>query len=317
MVRLSSPATGAADFRGVGTPKRIHLSADELGREHHRRSNADNRSRLTDWQPRRAAHVCGYVLKETTMLSRLITGDGMRKTRLHNYSGHFLDLTGFLYLPRSILTAISLKLTNHRPEIPWLGFRAIKHLDKIIAHDWKVLEFGSGMSTIWLARRCELLVSIETNNSWYRDVTSMLKERSLNNIDYKLCDESVADALEDYDDSFFDLVLVDGYNRDRAMMTAISKVKLGGYIYLDNSDVPYLEHRTAKAMLINAAGGQSYIKVFNDLYPTQISVNEGILASIHNKTYLTNNELQKHVMQPKQFIALDLTNTRSNGHKRA
>ena len=80
------------------------------------------------------------------MLARLIKGDGIRKSRLHNYNGQFLDAAGFLYLPQSIYTTVSLKLTNRRPELPWLGFRAIKHLGKIITDEWKVLEFVSGMS---------------------------------------------------------------------------------------------------------------------------------------------------------------------------
>ena len=217
------------------------------------------------------------------MLTRLITGDGMRKTRLHNYNGRFLDAAGFLYLPKSISTTLSLKLASRRPELPWLGFRAIKYLDQIIDTNWKVLEFGSGMSTIWFAHRCGFLVSIETDKAWYNTVISILNERALQNVDYRLCDESEAGVLEDYEDSYFDLVLVDGLRRDRAMMTAILKVKRGGYIYLDNSDVPNQEHRTAKAILISAAGGELNVKIFNDLYPMQVCVNEGVLASVLNK----------------------------------
>jgi predicted O-methyltransferase YrrM len=207
----------------------------------------------------------------------------MRKTRLHNYNGQFLDTAGFLYLPKSILTTLSLKLADRRPELPWLGFRAIKYLDQIIDTTWKVLEFGSGMSTIWFARRCGFLVSIETDKAWYNAVTSMLNEKALLNVDYKFCDESEADVLQDYEESYFDLVLVDGPRRDRTMMTAILKVKQDGYIYLDNSDVPYQEHRTAKAMLISAAGKESNVKIFNDLYPMHVCVNEGVLASISKK----------------------------------
>lgn len=217
------------------------------------------------------------------MLTRLIKGDGMRKSRLHNYNGQLLDAAGFLYLPRSIRTTVTFKLANRRPELPWLGFRAIKHLGKLIKADWKVLEFGSGMSTIWFARRCARLVSLETDSGWYESVRAMLKERKIDNVDYRLCQKSEYEAVSDYPDSTFDLVLVDGYERDRVMKSAIAKVKRGGYIYLDNSDVPYREHRTAKALLMNAAGGESELRVFNDLYPTHFAVNEGALAMVLNK----------------------------------
>ncbi len=217
------------------------------------------------------------------MLSRLLTGREKRKTRLHNYNGELLDAAGFLYLPQSILTTLSLKLTNRRPELPWLGFRAIKYLDHLIQPDWNILEFGSGMSTIWFARRCASLVSIETNRAWHAAVTAMLAQRGLQNVNYRIVTQSEGHLLEDYEDSFFDLVLVDGVSRDQAMITALKKVKPGGYVYLDNSDMPYAAHRSARAMLLRAAGEESNVKVFNDLSPARIFVNEGILASVPRK----------------------------------
>lgn len=218
------------------------------------------------------------------MLRRLIKGDGMRKSRLHNYNGQFLDAPGFLYLPRTIHTTLLFKLVNRRPELPWLGYRAINHLEKLIQANWSVLEFGSGMSTIWFARRCARLVSIETNPSWYGFVRAIIKDRNIHNVDYRLCQKSEPEAVADCQDSSFDLVLVDGYERDRVMKTAISKIKPGGYIYLDNSDVPYREHRTAKALLMEAAGAEPETRIFNDLYPTQFGVNEGMLARVFNKS---------------------------------
>lgn len=230
------------------------------------------------------------------MLTRLIKGDGMRKSRLHNYNGQFLDPSGFLYLPRSVGTTLMFKLANRRPELPWLGFRAINHLERLVKPNWSVLEFGSGMSTVWFARRCRLLVSVETNRGWYNAVSRILAQNNFANVDYRLSEQSEHQAVADYPDSTFDLVLVDGYERDRAMQTAISKVKRGGYIYLDNSDVPYREHRTARALLLEAAGAEAEIKFFNDLYPTQLGVNEGMLVRVFNQA--AEEGVQKIAPQP-------------------
>jgi predicted O-methyltransferase YrrM len=144
-----------------------------------------------------------------------------------------------------------------------------------------VLEFGSGMSTLWFARRCKLLVSIETDRHWYEQIRSILQGQAIGNVDYRFSTES--ETLSEYEDSSFDFVLVDGYNRDVVMKTAIAKVRLGGYIYLDNSDVPYREYQTARQLLLTAAGAEREIYVFNDLSPTQVCVSEGTLAAITNK----------------------------------
>ena len=170
------------------------------------------------------------------MWRRLITGNRKAGTRFHDHNGRLLDASGFCYLPKSVLSTLLVKLAKRYAELPALGFRAIKHLDRLIKPDWKILEFGSGMSTVWLARRCESLVSIEVDANWGQIVTSRLARRSLTDVDYRLCNYSDAHVLADYGDSYFDLVVVDGVRRDRAMMTALQKVRPGGYIYLDNSD---------------------------------------------------------------------------------
>jgi predicted O-methyltransferase YrrM len=214
------------------------------------------------------------------VLKRILAGDGMRRSRLHNYNGQLLDLTGLCYLPRCLATIIALKVFGLRPELPWLGFRAIRFLDELIEKDWKILEFGSGMSTLWFAKRCSLVVSIESDKVWYEKIEAILREMEFKNVDYLYRVGDQYHSLHEYRDSFFDLVLVDGFERDKTMRTAIEKVKHGGYIYLDNSDVPYHEHQTARGILLKAASSKTKVHVFNDLYPTQLSVNEGILVQV-------------------------------------
>ena len=206
------------------------------------------------------------------MLRRLITGDGLRKTRFHNYRGEFLDLGGFIYLPHAIGTTLNLKLLGRRPEIPWLGFRAIKRLNELIRPDWKVLEFGSGMSTLWLAKRCARLISIETDPVWHQKVGRTVSD--LANVDYRLVS---IDECHLVDEDSFNLVIVDGQRRDAVMQTALRTVVNDGYVYLDNSDVPWSEYSAAQDLL---RGHANRIEVFNDLCPTRIAVNEGLLAQV-------------------------------------
>jgi len=211
------------------------------------------------------------------LTSRLMTGDGMRRSRLHNYKGQCIDMAGLYYLPHAILTAVLKKLFGYRPEVPWLGYRAIRCLGSLIQHDWKVLEFGSGMSSLWLARRCRLLVSKEHDEAWYKKMSARFAASGITNIEYYLSNQEQYSSLLNHEDHSFDLVLVDGIRRDDAAETAISKVKAGGFIYLDNSDVSWNEYRIAEEKLLSAAGSPSKVKYINDFSPTQIGVNEGLL----------------------------------------
>lgn len=113
----------------------------------------------------------------------------------------------------------------------------------------------------------------------------MLEERNATNVDYKL--KSIAEyfVLDEYADRDFDFILIDGYERARCATSALSKVKEGGYIYLDNSDKHSSpgegDVRSAEEILLNAAkekGGQ--VKYFVDLIPTYLAVTQGMLVRL-------------------------------------
>ena len=180
-------------------------------------------------------------------------------------------------------------LFGYRPILPWISYRAIKHLDKLIQPDWKVLEFGSGMSTRWLAPRCKTLVSIESNAGWHSHVTTILKSSGISNVEYHFADESAyhAGVLEKFPDGFFDFALVDGYNRAGCMKTSLRKVRKGGWVYLDNSDkiegkpLGTQDIQNAEKLLIEhqkKTGGKP--KYFCDLMPCYALVTEGVLGQV-------------------------------------
>ena len=54
-------------------------------------------------------------------------------------------------------------------DLPWWTFAAIEETDKFLKsrQDAKVFEYGSGASTIWLARRAAIVVSIEQDEGWH------------------------------------------------------------------------------------------------------------------------------------------------------
>lgn len=211
----------------------------------------------------------------------MVTGDGQRKSRFHTYSGEPIDWQGLRYLPHAVGTTLLSKLFSYRVSAPWLGFRAVEHIASLIRLDSLVLEFGSGMSSEFFALRCRKLVSIESNPDWYAHMQRRFREKRFDNIDYRLQTEDTYSNVEGYPDGSFDFVLVDGARRAESARTALAKVKPGGHVYLDNSDVPYGDFRKARAALIEAAASDpTAVRVFRDLCPTQIIVNEGLLVRV-------------------------------------
>jgi hypothetical protein len=213
-----------------------------------------------------------------TARTRLISGDSLRKTRFHTYLGEFLDPPAFAYLPHAVGSTLLLKVFSHRIEAPWLGFRGVKALASLLTPSSRVLEYGSGMSSLFFARRCAKLVSVEENPAWHAEMSRRFAADGLDNIDYRLRTDRAGYAnLDDYPDASFDLALVDGIERVSSVRTALAKVKPGGYIYLDNSDY----FKKSRAYLIEATAGD--VRIFRDFCPFQIVASEGILARVPAK----------------------------------
>jgi predicted O-methyltransferase YrrM len=215
-------------------------------------------------------------LETMGLLHRIIRGDNLHKTRLHNCAGELIDWRGLCYLPHSLFSAFLRKAFRYHQVVPWLGYRAIRHLDGLIGQDWKVLEFGSGMSSLWFAQRCKLLVSIETDPAWYEKVTALLARRGITNIDYRLQNDSKPLTLDEHPDHSFEFALVDGTARYPEAMLATQKVRPGGYIYLDNCDTPWEDHQRAREHLL--AMEPAAVRYFTDLCPFQVSVQQGMLV---------------------------------------
>ncbi len=218
-----------------------------------------------------------------SLWSRLVTGDGRRRTRIHTYGGKCLDIGGFAYLPHAVWSAVALKAFGYWTKSPWLSYRGVREIDRLIRPEWRVLEFGSGMSSLFFAARCADLVSIESDSDWYARMRPRLESVEGCRVDYRLRSEADYAALDDVPDDTFDFALVDGLQYDRTAATAVRKVRPGGYIYMDNSDIPYDEFSVGRQTLIDAAEPGS-VRFFVDFSPFWLSVNEGMLVRVREKS---------------------------------
>jgi hypothetical protein len=211
------------------------------------------------------------------LLSRLLRGDPRRRTRLHDYQGNRMPLARLPDLFPSALTTMAYKLGSRKLR-PWLPYPVLRRLRTLLARDWMVLEFGSGGSTIWLARRVRKVVSIEHDPGWFEGVRRELTRRRLANVDQRLCNDPESYVeVGGYPTGAFDLTIVDGHWRDRSAEKALVATASGGWIYLDNSDVPEPGHRAAVRTLLAAAANAERLI---GLAPMQIAANQGLLVQL-------------------------------------
>ncbi len=221
------------------------------------------------------------------LISKLINANRHAKTRLHDEKGNFVGWSKFLmHGPQAVSSGFLRIMFAHRPRMPWIAYDAIHYFDSFLNQKSRVLEFGSGMSTLWYAERAGMVVSVEDYRPWYEKVLKDLGDRSSNNVDYRFAqDHQEYTGFMSSDKEKFDLIVVDGSHRESCAETATHLVKPGGIIYLDNSDRSAvsgcLEMITAENILRYFAKrvGAEIISI-TDFAPAQLFVNQGLLIKV-------------------------------------
>ncbi len=169
------------------------------------------------------------------------------------------QLNIYMFTPKNILKNIMTAVSQPRyfwnrlcvlfyqqtnPGYPWLTAESIKLIEAFLNKNKTGLEWGSGKSTLWFAQRLEKLISVEHNKKWYNRMSTEIDDHHVKNIDYRYacinngCLE-YSQQIENTDIEYFDFVLVDGECRSQCLAIASKKMKLGGYLVLDNADKDY------------------------------------------------------------------------------
>jgi predicted O-methyltransferase YrrM len=128
----------------------------------------------------------------------------------------------------------------------WLTEKANEFLDFFIKerNQVSVLEFGMGASTLWFIKQLNVasVVSIEHDIEWFSYITAEGVKIS-NILDVKFqsyCEPMPYNWLADeMEDNIFDIVLVDGRNRNKCIQSAIHTLSPKGILILDNSERDY------------------------------------------------------------------------------
>jgi SAM-dependent methyltransferase len=138
------------------------------------------------------------------------------------------------------------------PTEPFVAPGAIRFLDGALPRQGIGLEWGSGRSTQWFARRLGRLVVVEHDGVWYEQVRRQLQEAGIGNVDYRLIPldhppqeptRPIYDPVpryvalaEEFPDACFDFVEVDGHYRQACARAALAKIKPGGLLLVDDTN---------------------------------------------------------------------------------
>ncbi len=129
---------------------------------------------------------------------------------------------------------------------PWLSLGAILTLERLLQPTWRVLEFGSGGSTVFWGRRCASVQSFETDTVWADRVTTAAKGLPVTVTPCPTV-EAIADHVATVDAESIDLLVIDhndparqairrNPNRLPLAMAALPTLKPGGWLVVDNYD---------------------------------------------------------------------------------
>lgn len=142
-------------------------------------------------------------------------------------------------------------LAIHQPErmipldCPWWNVAATREIDAFLANRpaARVFEYGSGASTAWLSRRAQEVISVEHHAGWHARLGQLIANRANVKLWHRdLATPAYVDAIAEAG-GHFDLIVVDGRDRNACLARAIPYLKPGGRILFD--DTGRLRYRSA------------------------------------------------------------------------
>jgi hypothetical protein len=117
--------------------------------------------------------------------------------------------------------------------LPWYTYPAIEYLKQLDFSEKNVFEYGAGSSTLFWAAHAKAVYSVENDWQWVRWLRQRLpKNCTLDSPSW--C--AYAGSIYHDDAPHWDVVVVDGEQREACAAEARVSVKPDGLIVLDNSD---------------------------------------------------------------------------------
>jgi hypothetical protein len=136
-------------------------------------------------------------------------------------SGHFLS---------SIQSKAVDKKNN---PIPWYTYSCIDFLSTFNFKNKKILEFGSGQSSIWWSKLSLEVHTLEDNDLYRKKIT----ELNIKNLKIYDCDTYLNNFESfQFNKNFFDIIIIDGLDRFLSFKKSLNLISGNGIFIFDNSE---------------------------------------------------------------------------------
>jgi len=123
--------------------------------------------------------------------------------------------------------------------IPWFTYSFIHFLEKRLQNTFDVFEYGCGSSTVWFAQRVNSIDAVESDLKWFEKIQKILPPNA-KLLFFEVQENengNYAKAITQMQ-KYYDLVIVDGKDRNNCIKNAQAYLKPDGVLILDNSDRP-------------------------------------------------------------------------------
>ena len=121
---------------------------------------------------------------------------------------------------------------------PWMHPAAVEHYSNIINEKSRVLEYGAGYSTLWLAQQgVAEVVSLESDPEWYDELQKQLV--GYPNVTLIFAEDyHEKNYISDREDHSFDIIMIDGISRSKCLAQVLNSKFLaeGGVIAYDDAE---------------------------------------------------------------------------------
>ncbi len=117
----------------------------------------------------------------------------------------------------------------------WCTYPFIDFISARLKNDMSVFEYGCGNSTLWFSEKVKKIDSVEHNRKWFERINSLKPGNSNVVLKEESDPEGYAKAVRESNERY-DIIFIDGIERNKCIKYSIDSLKSGGIIILDNSE---------------------------------------------------------------------------------